>query len=58
MAREFLNRLWRAPRIVKCERVPPRTAAAEGVHAGARSVSRWRQEFLRDFAERLRRADR
>ena len=33
----------------------PDPAAAEGVHAGARSVSRWREEFLRDFAERLRR---
>jgi hypothetical protein len=33
----------------------PDPAAAEGVHAGARSVSRWRAEFLRDFAERLRR---
>ena len=33
----------------------PDPAAAEGGHAGARSVSRWREEFLRDFAERLRR---
>jgi hypothetical protein len=33
----------------------PDPAAAEGVHAGARSVSRWREEFLRDFAARLRR---
>ena len=33
----------------------PDPAAAEGVHAGARSVSRWRQRFLGDFAERLRR---
>ena len=33
----------------------PGPAAAEGVHAGARHVSRWREEFLRDFAERLRR---
>jgi hypothetical protein len=33
----------------------PDPAAAEGVHAGARTVSRWREEFLRDFAERLRR---
>src|SRR5215471_1567688 len=31
----------------------PDPAAAEGVHAGARSVSRWREEFLRDFAARL-----
>ena len=31
----------------------PDPAAAEGVHAGARHVSRWRAEFLQDFAERL-----
>ena len=30
-------------------------AVAEDGHAGARTVSRWREEFLRDFAERLRR---
>jgi hypothetical protein len=30
-------------------------AAAEGVHPGAKSVSRWRQAFLRDFAARMRR---
>jgi len=28
-------------------------AAAEGVHAGARHVSRWREEFLSDFARRM-----
>ena len=28
-------------------------AAAEGVHPGARHVSRWREEYLRDFAARL-----
>jgi hypothetical protein len=33
----------------------PDPAVAEGVHAGAGSVSRWREEFLRDFAARLRR---
>ena len=33
----------------------PDPAAAEGVHAGAKSVSRWREAFLRDFAERLQR---
>ena len=33
----------------------PDPAAAEGVHAGARSVSQWRVEFLRDYAERLNR---
>jgi hypothetical protein len=33
----------------------PDSAAAEGVHPGAKSVSRWREAFLRDFAERMRR---
>ena len=28
----------------------PDPAAAEGVHAGAKSVSQWRVDFLRDFA--------
>jgi len=32
----------------------PDPAAAEGVHAGAKSVSRWREAYLRDFAARLR----
>ena len=27
----------------------PDPAAAEGIHAGARSVSRWREAYLRDF---------
>jgi hypothetical protein len=36
----------------------PDPAAAEGVHAGARHVSRWREAFLRDFASRLERAVR
>ena len=30
-------------------------AAAEGVHPGAKHVSRWREEFLRDFATRMTR---
>lgn len=34
----------------------PDPAAAEGVHAGAKSVNRWREDFLRDFAARLTRA--
>lgn len=34
----------------------PDPSAAEGVHPGAKSVSRWRQEFLRDFAARMLRA--
>ena len=33
----------------------PDPAAAEGVHPGAKNVSRWREEFLRDFAARLSR---
>jgi hypothetical protein len=33
----------------------PDPLVAEGIHPGAKSVSRWRQEFLRDFAERMRR---
>ena len=33
----------------------PDPAAAEGVHPGAKSVSRWREEFLGDYAARMRR---
>jgi hypothetical protein len=33
----------------------PDPAAAEGVHPGAKHVNRWREEFLRDFAARMRR---
>lgn len=33
----------------------PNPALAEGVHQGAKTVSRWREEFLRDFAARMRR---
>jgi len=33
----------------------PDPVVAEGVHAGAKTVSRWREEFLRDFAARMRR---
>lgn len=31
----------------------PAPAAAEGAHHGAKTVSRWREDFLRDFAERM-----
>lgn len=31
----------------------PNPAAAEGVHPGAKSVSRWRAQFLGDFAARM-----
>jgi PelA/Pel-15E family pectate lyase len=34
----------------------PDPAAAEGPHMGAKTVSRWRSEFLQDFADRLDRA--
>lgn len=33
----------------------PAPALAEGPHNGARTISQWRKEFLRDFAERLER---
>ena len=33
----------------------PDPAAAEGVHPGAKSVSLWREAFLRDFAARMQR---
>lgn len=32
-------------------------AVAEGPHSGARTVSRWRQAFLADFAQRMLRCD-
>lgn len=33
----------------------PDLALAEGVHPGAKSVSRWREDFLQDFADRMKR---
>lgn len=33
----------------------PAPEAAEGVHAGAKHVNQWREDFLRDFAARLER---
>jgi hypothetical protein len=31
----------------------PAPAVAEGVHPGAKTVSQWREDFLRDFAARM-----
>ena len=31
----------------------PSPAMAEGIHHGAKSVSQWREDFLRDFAARM-----
>jgi hypothetical protein len=36
----------------------PSPAMAEGIHHGARSVSQWREDYLRDFAERMQRSAR
>jgi hypothetical protein len=33
----------------------PSPAMAEGIHHGARSISQWREDYLRDFAERIER---
>jgi len=33
----------------------PAPEVSEGAHQGARTISRWRADFLRDFAERLQR---
>lgn len=33
----------------------PNPAVAEGVHQGAKTVSKWREDYLRDFAQRMKR---
>jgi len=35
----------------------PNPSVAEGIHPGAKSVNRWREEFLGDFAERMLRCE-
>jgi hypothetical protein len=52
---------WPSPKQPASPRYPnwwtddPDPTAAEGVRQGARTVSRWREEFLRDFAQRMKR---
>ena len=36
----------------------PSPVTAEATHSGAKTVSRWREDFLRDFAKRMNRAAR
>ena len=36
----------------------PSPAMAEGIHHGAKSVSQWREDYLRDFADRMERCAR
>jgi len=31
----------------------PSPKVAEGSHSGAKTVNRWREDFLRDFAKRM-----
>ena len=35
----------------------PDPAFAEGIYEGAKTVNRWREEYLRDFAERMKRCE-
>ena len=44
-----------APRYPNWWTDDPDPAVAEGASQGARTVNRWREEFLRDFAERMKR---
>lgn len=45
-ARDYPNLKTHSPRY-------PSPAMAEGIHHGAKSVSQWREDYLRDFAERM-----
>jgi len=42
-----------SPRLPQWWTDDPTTEAAEGQHIGARTVSEWREDFLRDFAARM-----
>jgi hypothetical protein len=42
-----------SPRLLNWWTDDPAPELAEGPHIGARTVSRWRQDFLRDFAARM-----
>jgi hypothetical protein len=42
-----------SPRLPNWWTDDPSPDFAEGEHIGAKTVSRWRQEFLRDFSERM-----
>ncbi|MEN6423715.1 MAG: nucleoside hydrolase-like domain-containing protein [Phycisphaerales bacterium] len=42
-----------SPRLPNWWTDDPSLETAEGPHIGARTVSRWREDFLRDFAERM-----
>ncbi len=45
--------LHRSPRLPNWWTDDPSPAMAEGIHHGAKTVSRWREDFLRDFAVRM-----
>jgi hypothetical protein len=44
-----------SPRLANWWTDDPSAAVAEGPHIGAKTVSRWREDFLQDFAVRMRR---
>jgi hypothetical protein len=46
-----------SPRLSNWWTDDPSLEVAEGPHIGAKTVSRWREDFLRDFAERMRRCE-